>query len=47
LQPLAGRLHGDTLQEVVIGNLKPKVSGGRTPWPRGWASRPALGELPT
>jgi hypothetical protein len=28
LQPLVGRLHGDTLQEVVIGNPKLKVSGG-------------------
>jgi hypothetical protein len=27
-----GRLHGDTLQEVLIGNLKPKYGGGRTPW---------------
>jgi hypothetical protein len=32
LQPLAGRLHGDTIQEVVTGNQKPKVGGG---WTRG------------
>jgi hypothetical protein len=25
LQPRVGRLHGDTLQEAVKGNLKPKV----------------------
>jgi hypothetical protein len=41
LQPLMGRLHGDTLQEVVIGNLKSKVSGGRTLWPLGHVFRPA------
>jgi hypothetical protein len=40
LQPLVGRLHGDTLQEVVTGNLKPKVGGGRTPWPAGHVARP-------
>jgi hypothetical protein len=28
LQPLMGRLHGDTLQEVVIENPKLKVGGG-------------------
>jgi hypothetical protein len=28
LQPLMGRLHGDTLQEVITGNPKPKVGGG-------------------
>jgi hypothetical protein len=33
LWPLVGWLHGDTLQEMVIGNLKPKVSGGRILWP--------------
>jgi hypothetical protein len=33
LQPLIGRLHGDTLQEAVTGNPKPKVGGGWTPWP--------------
>jgi hypothetical protein len=31
LQLLASRHHGDTLQEAVTGNLKPKVGGGRTP----------------
>jgi hypothetical protein len=31
LQPLAGWLHGDTLQEVVKGNPMLKVSGGRAP----------------
>jgi hypothetical protein len=30
-----GRLHGDTLQDAVIGNLKPKVGGGQTLWPPG------------
>jgi hypothetical protein len=39
LQPLAGRLHGDTIQEVVTGNQKPKVGGGRTPWPPGQVAR--------
>jgi hypothetical protein len=32
LQPLAGRFHGDTLQEAVTGNPKPKVGGDRTRW---------------
>jgi hypothetical protein len=32
LQPLMGWLCGDTLQEVVEGNPKLKVSGGQTPW---------------
>jgi hypothetical protein len=32
LQPLTGRLHSETLQEVVTGYLKSKVSGDRTPW---------------
>jgi hypothetical protein len=41
LHPLAGWLHGDTLQEVVTGNPKPKVGGGRTPWPPGHVARPA------
>jgi hypothetical protein len=36
-----GWLHGDTLQEVVTGNPKPKVGGGRTPWPLGHVARPA------
>jgi hypothetical protein len=40
LQPLMGRLHGDSLQEAVIGNPKPKVSGGRTPWLPGHMARP-------
>jgi hypothetical protein len=35
LQPLTGWLHEDTLQEVVTGNLKPKVGGRRTPRPPG------------
>jgi hypothetical protein len=35
LQPLVGWLRNDTLQEVVEGNPKLKVSGGRTPWPAG------------
>jgi hypothetical protein len=33
LQPLMGWLHGDTLQDVVEGNPKPKVGGGQSPWP--------------
>jgi hypothetical protein len=41
LQPLVGRLHGDTLQEVVIANLKSKIGGGRTPWLPGHVARPA------
>jgi hypothetical protein len=35
LQPLMGWLHGDTLQDVVEGNPKPKVGGGQSPWPAG------------
>jgi hypothetical protein len=30
LQPLAGQLHDDTLQEEVTGNPKLKVGGGQT-----------------
>jgi hypothetical protein len=41
LQPLMGRLDGDTLQEVVIGNLKLKVDGGQTLWPPSDVTRPA------
>jgi hypothetical protein len=33
LQPLTGWLRADTIQEVVEGNPKLKVGGGRTPWP--------------
>jgi hypothetical protein len=40
LQPLMGRLHGDTLQEAITGNLKSKVSGGQTLWPPGHVARP-------
>jgi hypothetical protein len=40
LQPPVGWLHGDTLQEVVTGNPKPKVDGGRTPWLPGHVARP-------
>jgi hypothetical protein len=39
LQPLTGQLHDDTLQEAVIGNSKPKVSGGQTPWPPSHVAR--------
>jgi hypothetical protein len=39
LQPLAGWLCGDTLQEVVEGNPKLKVGGGRTPWLAGHVAR--------
>jgi hypothetical protein len=31
LQPLTGWLHDETLQEVVEGNPKKKVSGGQSP----------------
>jgi hypothetical protein len=41
LLPLTGRLHSDTPQEVVTGNPKPKVGGGRTPWVPGHVARPA------
>jgi hypothetical protein len=41
LQPLVGRLHGDTLQEEVTWNPKLKVSGGRIPWSLGHMARPA------
>jgi hypothetical protein len=40
LQPLAGWLHGDTLQEAVEGNPRLKVGGGRTPWPTSHVARP-------
>jgi hypothetical protein len=40
LQPLAGWLCGDTLQEAVEGNLKLKVDGSRTPWLVGHVARP-------
>jgi hypothetical protein len=35
LQPLAGQLHGDSLQEAVIGNSKLEIDGGWTSWPPG------------
>jgi hypothetical protein len=40
LQPLAGWLHGNTLQEAVEGNPKLKVSGGQTPWSASHVARP-------
>jgi hypothetical protein len=40
LHPLMGRLHGDTLQEAVTGNPKPKVSGGQTLWMPSHVARP-------
>jgi hypothetical protein len=40
LQPLTGWLRGDTLLEVVEGNPKLKVGGGRTPWLLGHVARP-------
>jgi hypothetical protein len=40
LQPLTGQLHGDTLQEAVTVNLKPKVGGGQTSWLFGHMARP-------
>jgi hypothetical protein len=39
LQLLVDWLHGDTLQEVVLGNPKPEVSGGWTPWLPGHVAR--------
>jgi hypothetical protein len=45
MQPLVGRLHGDTLHEVVIGNLKLKINGGRTPWSPGHVARLAGNHL--
>jgi hypothetical protein len=41
LQPLAGWLHGDTLQEVIEGNPKLEVGRDRTPWLAGHVARPA------
>jgi hypothetical protein len=40
LQPLVGWLYGETLQEAVTANLKPKVGGGWTPWSSGHVARP-------
>jgi hypothetical protein len=40
LQPLVGRLHGDTLQEAVTWNLNQKVGGEWTSWPPGHVARP-------
>jgi hypothetical protein len=34
-------LAGDALQEAVEGNLRPRVGGGRAPWPAGYVARPA------
>jgi hypothetical protein len=45
LQPLAGWLHGDTLQEAVIGNLKREVSGVQTLWLPGHVARSASHHL--
>jgi hypothetical protein len=45
LQPLPGWLCGDTLQEAVKGNPKPKVGGGETPWPISHVARPASHHL--
>jgi hypothetical protein len=45
LQPLVGWLHDDTLQEVIEGNPKLKVSGGRTPWSACHVARPAGHQL--
>jgi hypothetical protein len=42
LQPLAGWLHGDKLQEAVEGNPQLKEGAGRTPsQPTTWLGRPA------
>jgi hypothetical protein len=46
LQPLTGWLHGDTLNEVVEGNPKLKVGGGRTPWSTSHVASPAGYHLP-
>jgi hypothetical protein len=40
-QPLTGLLHGHTLQEAVIRNLKLEVGGSRTRWPADHVARPA------
>jgi hypothetical protein len=41
LQPMAGWLCGETLQEAVEGNPKLKVTRGQTPWLAGHMARPA------
>jgi hypothetical protein len=41
LHPLMGQLHGDTLQDAVTGNPKPRVGGGWIPWRPGHVARPA------
>jgi hypothetical protein len=45
LQPLAGWLCCDTLQEAIQGNPKLKIGGSRTPWPTGHMARPASHDL--
>jgi hypothetical protein len=47
LQPLMGWLHGDTLQEAVIGNTKPNVGGGQTSWLPSHVARPVGHHLAT
>jgi hypothetical protein len=41
LQPLAGWLHGHTLQEAVTTNPKLEVSESRTRWPPNYVARSA------
>jgi hypothetical protein len=45
LLPLAGRLHGDTLQEAVTRIPKLKVGGGQTPWLPGHVAGPTTHHL--
>jgi hypothetical protein len=45
LQPLAGWLHGDTLQEAIEENPKLKVGGGQTSWPAGHVAMLAVHHL--
>jgi hypothetical protein len=45
LQPPICFLGGDALQEVVDWNARPRVSGGRAPWPASHVARPACQHL--
>jgi hypothetical protein len=44
-QPPMSFLGGDTLQEVVEWNLRPRVGGGRAPWLASHVARPASQHL--
>jgi hypothetical protein len=41
LQPPTSFLHGDSLQEAVEWNPRPRVGGGHALWPAGHMARPA------